>query len=99
MHTIKGWNTDHRVTAEQAAKLQDQILELMAGEGKYTLPDGTETEGVAFSWCISQLRQRYGWRNLGSVHYDFQNLFTTLGFRMVRGAKNRRGNRAEIVTL
>jgi hypothetical protein len=94
---IQGWKADHILTDAQAAKLQDQILELLTD--RYTLPDGREVHGNSFSWVVKELRQRFGWRNLGSASYDFENLFKALDFIVVRDARNRRGGRAEIVTL
>ena len=94
---IQGWNADHIVTDAQAAKLQDDIMTLMTDH--YTIPNGDEVQGAAFSWVVNELRQRFGWRNLGSVSRDFENLFKALGFVTIRGARNRRGNIAEIVTL
>jgi hypothetical protein len=80
------------MTNEKRAAMTNDILNLLGGG--YRLEDGTPIElGNAVSSVKSELR----WTNLGS-NADFEHTCRELGFEIVRG-KNRRGNKALVITL
>jgi hypothetical protein len=89
-------------TAELKEQFINDVLECLYEP--YTLENGTATQGQSISFLIHMLRDpwrlpggRSTWKNLGGL-YDFEDLLWYAGFKVVRG-RNRRGNRARVVTV
>ncbi len=82
--------------ATTQTKLTDDILNVLAHAGHYTMDDGSKVQGQAVSFLQTQMRIA-GWRNLGCLA-EFENTVEQLGFTLARG-RNSRGQNALVVTL